>query len=40
MFCCDVGGGGRANGFGGPDDALADRSADAEGEGGGKSIPL
>lgn len=39
MFCCEVGGGGRAKGFGGPD-ALAERSAEAEGEGGGKSIPL
>lgn len=39
MFCCDVGGGGRANGFGGPD-TPADRRAEAEGEGGGKTIPL
>lgn len=39
LFCCDGGGGGRAKGFGGPD-TLADRSADAEGDGGGRSIPL
>ena len=39
MFCCDVGGGGRANGFGGPE-TPADKSAEADGEGGGRSIPL
>lgn len=39
LFCCDVGGGGLANGLGGPD-APAERSAEAEGEGGGNTIPL
>lgn len=38
-FCCDVGGGGRAKGLGGPD-APADSKADAEGDGGGSTMPL
>lgn len=38
-FCCDVGGGGLAKGFGGPE-APAESKAEAEGEGGGSSIPL
>lgn len=39
VFCWLVGGGGRAKGFRGPD-APAERRADAEGEGGGRTIPL
>lgn len=39
LFCCDVGGGGRANGLGGPD-APADSKADADGEGGGRIMVL
>lgn len=40
MFCWLVGGGGRANGFGGPPVAPADSSAEAEGDGGGSTSPL
>lgn len=39
MFCWEVGGGGRAKGFGGPD-TPAERRAEADGEGGGRTIPL
>lgn len=39
LFCCDVGGGGLAKGFGGPD-APAESSADADGDGGGSRMPL
>ena len=39
LFCCDVGGGGRANGFPGPE-APAERSAEADGDGGGNTMPL
>lgn len=39
LFCCDGGGAGRANGLGGPE-APAESSADADGEGGGSTIPL
>lgn len=39
LLFCEVGGGGLANGFGGPD-TPADSKADAEGDGGGNTIPL
>lgn len=39
LFCCDVGGGGLANGLGGPE-APAERRAEADGDGGGSTIPL
>lgn len=39
LLFCEVGGGGLANGLGGPD-TPADNSAEAEGEGGGRTMPL
>jgi len=39
VFCCDVGGGGLAKGLGGPV-APAEQRADADGDGGGRTIPL
>jgi len=39
LFCCEVGGGGLAKGLGGPD-VPAESRADADGDGGGSTMPL